>query len=105
MPIWATAPVPQSPSLDLCSWRILETDKNELHFVGYNLTDHEGRVSTPIEQFDVATLTGRTRSGRVYRLRGAPGFDADAAYVWNAWCSASGVKHWEDVTEKSLAGQ
>lgn len=105
MPIWATAPVSESPSLELCRWRILETDKSERHFVGYNLTDCEGRVSSAIERFDRENLTGRTRSGRVYRLIGAPGFDADATYVWHGWCAINGVKRWDDVTEKSLAGQ
>jgi hypothetical protein len=105
MPIWATAPVTESPTLVLITWRILETDKVERHFVGYNLTDREGRVSTPIQQFDVATLTGRTRSGRIYQLRGRPGVDADAAHVWHAWCRANDVKRWADVTEKARAGQ
>jgi len=105
MPIWATAPVGEAPSIVLITWRILQTDTDERHFVGYNLVDREGRVSTPIDQFDLATLTGRTCSGRIYQLQGRPGVDADAMYVWNAWCRANGVLRWENVTSKALAGQ
>jgi hypothetical protein len=105
MPIWATAPVIDSPTLVLIIYRILETDKGDRHFVGYNLSDREGRVSTPIDNFDLATLTGRTRSGRTYQLRDRPGVDADAMYVWQDWCRVNGVQSWVDVTSKVLAGQ
>lgn len=105
MPIWATTSVTESPTLVLIIYRILETDKGERHFVGYNWSDREGRVSTPVDEFDLATLTGRTRSGRIYQLQGRPGVDADAMYVWRAWCRVNGVERWEDVTSKALAGQ
>lgn len=105
MPIWPTAPVTESPTLVLITYRVLETDRGERHFVGYNLSDREGRVSTPIDEFDLATLTGRTRSGRIYQLQGRPGVDADAMYVWHAWCRVNGIQEWHDVTKQALAGQ
>ncbi|MCW5595862.1 MAG: hypothetical protein KIT42_08320 [Rhodocyclaceae bacterium] len=105
MPVWAVAPVSETPELTLCAWQIVETDKQERHFVGYNLNDREGRVSSAITQFDPETLTGVTRSGRIYQLTGKPGIDEDALYVWRRWCSFNGVKSWRYVTNEALAGQ
>lgn len=105
MPIWAVASVAEVPELILSAWQIVETDKGERHFVGYNETDREGRASSAIEQFDLTTLRGVTRSRRVYQLRGKPGIDEDALYVWRHWCSFNGVKSWRYVTNEALAGR
>lgn len=102
MPIWLVAPVEEAPSLILVNWFIAETDKNERHFIGYNITDSEGRVSSPIQQFDKENMTGVTQSGRVYQLRGNPGYNADAMYVWKFWCSVNSVNSWKDVTTEIL---
>ena len=60
-----------------------------MHFMGYAKSDHaytgEGRVCSPVLEFDKQTMRGRTRSGRVYELVGPPGLNADALYVWNRW--------------------
>lgn len=105
MPIWAVALVAEVPELILSAWQIVETDNGERHFVGYNVTDREGRTSSAIEQFDPATLRGITRSGRVYQFRGNPGIDEDAMYVWTRWCHLNGVNGWRYVTNEALAGQ
>jgi hypothetical protein len=97
MPIWPVDPASNS-SITLVRWRIFETDIGERHFVGFNITDGEGRVSSAIEQFDADARSGVTRSGRIYRLEGPAGRDADALYTWNLWCIANNVKHWDDVT-------
>jgi len=103
--IWAVAPVSETPELILSAWQIVETDKGERHFVGYNETDREGRTSSAIEQFDPATLRGITRSGRIYQLTGRPGIDDDALYVWRRWCSVNGIRDWREVTDEALAGR
>lgn len=105
MPVWAVAPVSEAPELVLSAWQIVETDKGERHFVGYNETDREGRTSSAIEQFDPVTLRGVTRSGCVYQLQGRPGIDKDALYVWQHWRCINGVLDWRDVTDKALVGQ
>lgn len=105
MPIWATAPVSEEPSIRLSDWQIVEVDDGTRHFVGYNLCLHEGRVSSAIVRFDPDTRTGVTRSGRVYRLEGALGEDQDALWTWTGWCRVNGVKRATVVTELALEGK
>ena len=56
-----------------------------MHFNGYNYRDREGRMSSRIVEFDAERMVGRTRSGRVYELKGPPDFDLDAEYVLRRW--------------------
>lgn len=98
MPIWQTKPVTEQPSITLERWRIMETERNERHFVGYNPADREGRVSSAIQSFDPVTRRGVTRSGRVYALAGPPGFDSDAGYVLGYWVQINRVTALHDVT-------
>jgi hypothetical protein len=86
MPLWITAPVEEVPEIVLRHWSIRQLPDGSRHFVGYNHRDREGRVSSTIVEFDVATMRGRTRSGRVYEIVGPPGRDGDAEYVWASWC-------------------
>ena len=76
--IWKTKPVPSQPRLRLASWRIMRTERGEIHFIGYAVDNHEGRISTAIESLDLAARTGVTSSGRLYELIGEPGRDPDA---------------------------
>jgi hypothetical protein len=85
MPIWKTIPVDDQPELILDQWRVFELSDGTRHFNGYVEANREGRVSSPILEFDPATLRGRTRSGRVYQLAGNPGFNRDADYVLGRW--------------------
>lgn len=103
--IWKTAPVASQPRLRLASWRIMRTDRGEIHFIGYAVDNHEGRVSTGIQPLDLAARTGETRSGRLYELIGKPGHYPDADYVWAMWARVNGVKRAEDVTAELLSGQ
>ena len=77
----------------------MEIENKEQFFVGYNLSEGKGRVSTAIESFDASTGRGRTRSGRIYQLLGPAGYDADGHWVWNFWVQARQVK-WVDVTDQ-----
>ncbi|WP_198419757.1 hypothetical protein [Geomonas edaphica] len=95
--IWKAPPVSEQPCIYLIRWSIMETEKGTCHFVGYNSGNSEGRVSTPIETFDLATVRGVTQSGRIYKLVGPPGYDPDAEWVWAMYASALKLK-WREVT-------
>lgn len=98
MPVWNIASVADQPQLRLRRWCIYETDMKTRHFVGWNVTDGEGRASTAISTFDEKTRRGVTASGRVYQLEGPPGHDPDGEYVWHAWAIVNSVKSYRDVT-------
>lgn len=98
MPIWETTPVDEVPEIRLTAWRIYETERGERHFIGWNLTEREGRVSSAIEIYDPTTQRGRTRSGRIYQLVGSSAYSADAMYVWRRWCVINEVQQARDVT-------
>lgn len=89
--IWATSPVEETPEIILGSWRVMQLDNGDRHFVGYNLTEHSGRASSKIVIFDPVTKQGVTASGRIYKLQGEPGWNADAFYVWGNWCRINRV--------------
>lgn len=96
--VWRTSPVTETPEIQLSEWQIWETETGERHFVGWNLTEGEGRASSAIQTFDKDTMRGITRSGRVYELVGPPGHDGDAAYTWNRWKTINKVISTKDVT-------
>ena len=103
--IWKTQPVDSQPRLRLSRWRIMRTERGEIHFVGYAVDNHEGRVSTAIESLDLAARSGVTRSGRLYELIGEPGRDPDGDYTWTMWARANGVIRAEDATAELLSGE
>jgi hypothetical protein len=110
MSIWNTKSVTESPEVILEQWRIFEAKSPywegvTRHFVGYNITDSEGRVSSAIQEFDPDTMQGITRSGRVYKLSGGPGWNSDAEYVWSRWCEINSIENQLDVTEEIKNGQ
>lgn len=83
-------PVSERPELVLTDWHVFEVavlpgPERTRHFAGQNFKDREGRVSSEVVEFDAATGRGVTCSGRVYELRGRPGFTSDGRYVWNRW--------------------
>ena len=79
-------------------WSIRETNSGRRHFLGFNLVDGDGRVSTPIQSFDPVTRTGVTTSGSTYRLVGPAGQDKDAEYVWFYAAKAWEIEQWRDIT-------
>lgn len=100
--VWKTPPTSEQPKINLGRWSVQETETGERFFVGYNIDDREGRVSTPIKSFDPITSDGITRSGRVYHLVGPPGYDEDGAWVWACVCSVRGLTG-KDVSDEYLA--
>lgn len=100
MSIWHTTPVGSVPMLELTEWSVFQTETGERHFVGYNITEREGRVSSAIVEFDPISFTGRTKTGRIYKLTGKPGFNSDAEYVKSRWLDINRVSEYFDVTDE-----
>ena len=98
MTVWNVESVNGEPEIVLVRWRIMETDTGERHLVGAR-DDFTGRVSTAMTKFDPLRMVATTESGRIYQLRGAPGHNADARYVWEQWCLVNGVRKFNDVTD------
>ena len=98
MTMWKVEGVNGEPEIALIRWRILETESGDRHLVGAREDDFTGRVSTAITSFDPSRMMVTTRSGRTYQLLGAPGYNADAQYVWEQWCVGNGVRKSSDVT-------
>jgi len=103
--IHRVASVNEQPEIILQRWSVREvsgylgqTNRRTRHFVGWNVEDSEGRASTPIIMYDPVTCRGKTESGRVYELRGDPGFQADAEYIWKRWAKINAVTDEADVT-------
>jgi hypothetical protein len=110
MTIWTVKPINEAPEIELEQWQIIEArspywDGVTRHFVGYNITDCEGRVSSAITQFDETKMQGITRSGRVYKLVGKPNWNKDAEYVWCRWCSINHVEDQQNITKEFTDGQ
>ena len=97
--IWATSPVENTPEIMLRAWCVMELKDGDRHFIGYNVTEHEGRVSSKIMIFDSKMMRGITRSGRVYQLDGPSGYDDDAFYVWNRWRSINNISEYTNVSD------
>lgn len=96
MVVYKPRPVSQEPRSVLRTWRVFEVDIPALgaktrHFAGFNLMTYDGRVSSPIQSFDLEARTGVTRSGRVYELEGDPGDNDEVVYVWKRWCMFNGI--------------
>ena len=100
MSIWKVAAVQDHPEAVLSSWRVFELPDGDRHFCGYETYFGEGRVSSRVESFDPSAQQGVTRSGRVYQLAGAPGYNSDALYVWTRWCQLNHVEQCTDVSDE-----
>lgn len=90
MGIWNVASIEEEPTTTLHRWQVFETPDGTRHFCGYATAQREGRVSSAVVAFDPATMSGRTASGRVYRLEGPGGLHPDADYVKSFWLERAG---------------
>lgn len=92
----------QYPSLR--RWRVIEvvsrTGTLSRHLYGHDVTNNAGRVSSAIQEFDLEAMTATTRSGRNYRLLGAPGSSRIGEYAWQDWCNKNGATPKSDVTDQ-----
>lgn len=98
MPVWRTRPVQEQGQLTLDSWQVMELPNGDRHLVGYCVENREGRASSVVRRIDDKTLRVTTGTGRIYVLRGRPGTDLDAEYVWGRWREVNKVESWSDVT-------
>lgn len=89
------------PTITLTSWRIYATDKGR-HVVGWHVEGREGRVSSAIASFDAETMRLTTRSGRVYKLTGEPGYNSDAEHVWSVFRRINAIATADDVTQEYM---
>lgn len=74
------------------------------HFVGVDMFDSFGRVSSPIVTFNRVAMQGTTQTGRIYELVGRKGASLNVEYVWIRWCELYVVTSYADVTERLLDG-
>lgn len=108
MPIWSPPTVAESPGLVLSGWsayKVLIPRKGgrlTAHLAGYNETEGEGRVSSELVRFDLASRCGVTSSGRIYRLTAHEGLGSDAAYVWARWLQIQNAKVIESLSLGAL---
>ncbi len=76
---------------EMIRWSLMQVaGKNAIrtrHLVG-RLNGH-GRMTAPIDRFDLDTLCVRMQSGRIYRLAGPPIPDPDSRYVFTSWVRVS----------------
>lgn len=106
--IHPVASIDVQPDISIAAWSVFEGESSTWpeagtktrHFVGYNLTDREGRVSTPIVAYDPKTKIGKTLSGRTYHLKGNPGGDVDALYVWGRFTEINKISNVKNVSEE-----
>lgn len=109
MPVWSIGSVESEPEVRLVRWRVLEASYGDdvasptRHFVGCLARDGTGRVCSAVQSIDLSAMRGVSRSGRVYELVGAPGWDAEGEYVWGIWCGISEVVSCTDVTAEVIA--
>lgn len=100
--LWNATSVDVTPVIELTKWQVVEVTPpgTDRHFVGYNVTEGEGRTSSKIVSYDKETQTGTTRSGRKYKLVGETGIDGDALYTFTNWCKINGVESYKDVSDE-----
>ena len=98
MPIWHTNSVDDQGALTLRGWQVFQLPGGNRHLVAYCIENREGRVSSGVRELDSRTLRATTGSGRVYSLKGPPGGNLDAKYVWKRWVSLNQVASWEDIS-------
>jgi ATP-dependent Lon protease len=105
MPVFGVASVQEEPEESMIHWSIHEVSYNDSsdkthHLVGYIARQRLGRVSSAIQAFDRDKMLIKTRSGRIYHLKGQPGFNPDADYVWSHWKAINAVKGDVNVTDQ-----
>lgn len=108
MSVWTVAAVEKEPELSLIGWRIYEVARPlephpTRHLVGYSESLGEGRATSAIQELDPGRATLRTKSGRIYYLDGAPGWNGEADHVWRAWKRINSATEERDLTAEVYA--
>ena len=98
------ASVSVQPIAVMTHWRLFQVlragGRRSRHLVGR--ANDEGRVSSALVQINIVSMTATSESGRVYTLRGPPGFEPDAEYVWSVWLDGARASHAKDMTRSFL---
>jgi hypothetical protein len=98
MSLYLHGAVQENEVVQLAHWSIRQFDSGTRYFVGFCLTNGDGRVSTAIVKLDNASRTGRR-----YELIGPAGYDRDAEYVWNRVTRTLGKgQKWRDVSAELI---
>ena len=96
----------ESGNVSLRRWRVMEVTSKEgvisRHVFGHDITNNLGRASSPIQSFDLETMTAITRSGKNYYLVGLPGSAKLGRAAWRKWCRDNAVASEKDVTDEYL---
>lgn len=96
----------ESGNVSLRRWRVMEIASKDgvlsRHVYGHDITNNLGRASSPIQAFDLETMTATTRSGKTYFLVGLPGSAKLGRAAWRKWCRDNAVASEKDVTDEYL---
>lgn len=96
----------ESGNVSLRRWRVMEIASKDgvlsRHVYGHDITNNLGRASSPIQTFDLETMTAITRSGKTYYLVGLPGSAKLGRAAWRKWCRENAVASERDVTDEYL---
>lgn len=100
----ATAPEAK-PEIFLTRWRLIETERGDVHLLGHHAKEGGARVTAPVVSLDLDTRRAVTLRGRPYLLKGDSEFDLTAAYLLESWREVMKVSSCEDVTDQIVAGE
>lgn len=82
--IWKASDINFCPTIEIKHWQVIEfLPSGKRILIGYNATEHEGRISSQIIEYDKLKRKVKTKSGREYYLIGSCGDYEDAWYVFN----------------------
>ena len=101
--VWQARPLSERPVIELERWQVMQLPNGDRHFIGWNMTEGEGRASSTIVEFDPATCRGRTAAARVYVLYGRTAPDREGAHCWRRWMRVSGVAECVEVSDEVQA--
>ena len=101
--VWSARSLTEVPEIELTRWQVMQLPHGDRHFVGWNVTEREGRASSKIVEFDATMRRGRTRSGWIYHLRGPTGHDGDGAYTWGRWMKLNAAVDCTNVSQEVQA--
>jgi hypothetical protein len=89
-------------AVTLRRWQVMEVVTRHglrtRHLLGHDTASDEGRVSSPVVDFKLETMTATTSSGARYRLAGVPAHSRKVQSMWHDWCKANAVSAQYDVT-------
>lgn len=99
--------LPSDPqNISLRRWRVMEIESPDgsrtRHVWGHDVTNNQGRASSPIQAFEVDSMSVTTRSGKTYKLVGLPGNAKLGRSAWLKWCRDNSVVSDQDVTDEYL---